>query len=63
MKALSVLVVIAAALAWTLPARASVFYYDRTSLIYSYFEAVDNYGDWTGVRAGSGIGTDAWVYS
>ena len=59
MKALSVLVVIAAALAWTLPARASVFYYDRTSLIYSYFEAVDNYGDWTGVRGGSGIGTDA----
>src|SRR6266511_2619991 len=59
MKALSVLVVIAAALAWTLPAPASVFYYDRTSLIYSYFEAVDNYGDWTGVRGGSGIGTDA----
>lgn len=60
MKTAHLLVVAVAALMWAAPAPASAFYYDRTSLINSTFEALDDYGDWTGyIRAGSGIGTDA----
>jgi hypothetical protein len=60
MKALLLLVVAAAALACAAPASASDFYYERTSLTNSAFEADDYYGNWTGsLRAGSGIGTDA----
>ncbi len=60
MKATCLLVVAAAALAWVTPAPASAFYYHRTSLTNSTFEALDNYGDWTSyLRAGSGSGTDA----
>src|SRR5215213_3858444 len=59
MKAARLLVIAVAALVWAAPASASYFYYNRTSLTNSYFEAVDNYGDWTDARAGSGSGTDA----
>ena len=60
MKAIRLLLVAVAALVWTAPASASYFYYHRTSLTNSTFEALDNYGDWTGyIRAGSGSGTDA----
>ena len=59
MKAARLLVIAVAALVWAAPASASYFYYNRTSLTNSYFEAVDNFGDWTDARAGSGSGTDA----
>jgi hypothetical protein len=60
MTALRLLAVAAAALVWVAPAPASAFYYHRTSLTNSTFEALDEYGDWTGyLRAGSGIDTDA----
>ena len=60
MKALRLLVVAAVALASAAPASASYFYYHRTSLTNSTFEALDNFGDTTGyLRAGSGSGTDA----
>jgi hypothetical protein len=48
------------ALVLAAPAPASYFYYQRTSLINSVFEGLDNYGGDTGnIRAGSGSGTDA----
>jgi len=60
MKALTLLLVTAAALAWSMPAAALDFYYQRTSLINSTFQAVDSYGGWSSTfRAGSGSGTDA----
>jgi hypothetical protein len=60
MKAAHLLVAAMAALAWAAPASATAFYYHRTSLTNSTFEALDNYGHWTGyIRAGSGSGTDA----
>jgi hypothetical protein len=60
MKALLVLVTAVAAFVWAAQASASAFYYQRTSLTNSIFQASDNYGDWTGnLRAGSGSGTDA----
>src|SRR5215212_1721790 len=60
MKAWILLLVAAAALAWSMPAAALDFYYQRTSLINSTFQAVDSYGGWSSVfRAGSGSGTDA----
>ena len=63
MKAIRLLVIAIAALVWAAPASASYFYYNRTSLTDSRFEASDNYGNWTGyLRAGSGIGTDACQY-
>jgi hypothetical protein len=60
MKTSFVLAVALAAVACATPAQASDFYYQRTTLTNSTFQAVDNYGGWTGyIRAGSGIGTDA----
>src|SRR5436309_12740495 len=60
MKIPCLLAVALGALVLAAPAPASYFYYDRTSLTYSLFEAMDNYAGGTGnVRAGSGIGTDA----
>jgi hypothetical protein len=60
MKALLLFLVAAAALSSAASASASAFYYERTSLTNSTFEAGDGYGNWTGyLRAGSGSGTDA----
>ena len=60
MKTPYVLAAALAALVCAAPAPASDFYYQRTSLTNSTFQALDNYGAWTGyIRAGSGSGTDA----
>ena len=59
MKIRHVLVVATVALACATPApAASSFYYQRTSLTDSTFDALSSSGYWTGnIRAGSGSGT------
>src|SRR3954454_22108730 len=61
MKSRHLLVVALVALACATPASAdSSFYYQRTSLTNSIFDALSSAGYWTGnIRAGSGSGTDA----
>jgi hypothetical protein len=61
MKSRHLLVVALVALACATPASAdSSFYYQRTSLTNSIFDAMSSEGYWTGnIRAGSGSGTDA----
>ena len=60
MKTVYVLAAALVALVCAAPALGSAFYYQRTTLTNSTFQALDNYGAWTGyIRAGSGSGTDA----